>query len=120
MGDNQTSRNTKQITKRNFKLIHEAHPVTTQNICRSRTDFNVCRNDHKTDDCRYGEIDSERITRDPGIGKLKKQFNRKPNHPKDEYQQSRIRVQHHCLQFYPNRCPNTDLVNETINLRIKI
>ena len=46
--------------------------------------FYCGRNNHKTNACRYREIDLARITRDPGTGKLKKHFNRKPNHPTRE------------------------------------
>ena len=49
--------------------------------------FYCGRNNHKTDACRYREIDLARITRDPGTGKLKKHFNRKPNHPTREDRQ---------------------------------
>ena len=42
------------------------------------------RTNHMTSNCRYKELDLQRITRDPHTKKLKKHFNRKTKYPKEE------------------------------------
>ena len=60
-----------EILRRSMYLIStQLKNMYTQNC------FYCGGNNHKTDACRYSEIDLGRITRDPGTGKLKKHFNR--------------------------------------------